>query len=183
MYEYCPEGVNWELDEPQSFVGEKFERFISLLFVKADSFSLTMVPYGEDTDRRLEKELEQYKIKQLMVPVWYGYYADDMALHELPTKTIKMYKANEAAKAVLLNYIDDIFLRKKEKEEFVDACFSLEDLNFYDGDSWLLGTVSHEMIATLYNTDDSFDELVNEIGNWKKVEGSVLKIPDFMSQE
>jgi hypothetical protein len=168
--------------ETVAFFGEKFEKFLHLLFLKSDSFSLTEVPWTEGTNNELEKALEPYIINQFCTPIWYGYYAGDMSLDELPVKKIYMYQANEATQKILLDYIDDIFLRKLQNNKLTDSDMSLEDLNFFIKDTWLLGTVSHEMMATLYNKDDTFDELLNEIGNWKKIEEpSFLKISDFVS--
>ena len=183
MYEYCPEGINWEVEEAVSFFGEMFEKFLNLLFIQSDSFSLTEAPWTEGVNTGLEKALEPYKMNQFLASMWYGYYAVDMPPDELPTKKIYMYEANETTKKILLNHIDDIFLHKLENNQLIDSDLSLEDLNFYIRDTWVLGTVSHEMMATLYNKDDSFDELINEIGNWKKIEeASSLKISDFLSQ-
>ncbi len=182
MYEYCPMGINWELDKSVSFTGEKFEKFINLIFEKSDSFSFTQICWLEDTNVELEKVLEPYKIKQFVTPTWYGYYAIGIPIDELPLKTIYLYEANEDTKKILLNHIDDLFLKKLENNTLIIQGMSLDDINFFNGETWVLGTVSHEKIATLYNADDSFDDLLKEIGNWKKIRKSVtLKISDFFS--
>ncbi len=182
MYEYCPMGINWELDDFVSFTGEKFEKFINLILEKSDTFSLILQRWLEGRDVELEKALEPYKIKQYVTPTWYGYYAIGIPIDELPLKTIYLYEANEDTKKILLNHIDDLFLNKLENDTLIEQRISLEDINFFNGETWILGTVSHEKIATLYNTDDSFDALLKEIGNWKKINKSdSLKIPDFLS--
>ncbi|MBR1692977.1 MAG: hypothetical protein IJ711_09425 [Lachnospiraceae bacterium] len=182
MYAYCPLGINWEFDDFVSFTGDKFEKLIALIFERSDSFSLTVVRWLDGKNVELEKALEPYKMKQFVTPTWYGYYAGDLSIDELPSKEIYLYEANEDTNTILLNHIDDLFLNKMENGTFVEQELSLEDINFFKDETWVLGTVSHEMIATLYNTDGSFDALMKEIGNWKEIKNTAsLKISDFVS--
>lgn len=181
MYEYYSMGVNWEHSDPKSFVGEKYHGFMDLLFEKADTFSLTVSRWQDNKDKSLESALAPYRKKQIKTHVWYGYYAVGIPEEKLPVMTINLYEANEETKKILLNKADDIFLNSVKSGKVEDSRLSLEDLNFFRGSEWILGTVSHEMQATIYNTDDSFDKLLKEIGNWKKEKDSnPLKLSDFI---
>ena len=182
MYEYCPMGVNWEFDDVVSFTGNKFEKLTDLIFEKSDTFSFTVARWLDDKNEELEKALESYKVNQFVTPIWYGYCAGEMLIDELPLKKIYLYEANEDTKKILLNHIADLFLNKMENDALIEQELSLEDINFFKDETWVLGTVSHEMIATLYNTDSSFDDLIKEIGNWKYIKNAApLKISDFVS--
>ncbi len=182
MYEYCPMGVNWEFDDLVSFTGSKFENLMDRIFERADSFSLTVARWLDDKSVELEKSLEPYKMNQVVTPTWYGYCAGDMSIDELPLMKIYLYQANEDTKKILLKHIDDLFLNKTENGTLIEQELSLEDINFFKDETWVLGTVSHEMMATLYNTDSSFDDLIKEIGNWKEINNTVsLRISDFVS--
>lgn len=184
MYKYCCFGINWELGEATSFTGKNFEKFIDLLFDNSDSFSLSNSRWFNANNNILQIELEPYLIKKYNTLKWFGYdYSQAPCEDEKYLIRVNMYEANDYTKKILLSHIDDIFLNRLVNGELIDDDLSLEDLNFFINNTLVLGTVSHAMKAILYNNNDSFDELLGDIGNWEKgKENEKITIPSLLNQ-
>ncbi len=161
---------------------EGFTQFLKVCFAHADRFSLAKFP-PTDYDivpNGAEVLLKPYEIQTLTPDRWYGYprYGRRMV------QTI--YQAVPESLDILLQCYQDVFLQKRNRVPKVSVdtvgfrskwVSILEDLCFWQGQTMLLGTVSHEYICSTNRIDDTFADALCQVADWLTEE-----IPDpFMT--
>lgn len=160
-----------------AIAGEKFSDLMELCFKRADYFTLTKSSgYKHFSDymfllksmetfwreRKVEKELKRalkpFYVKRIHTLHWFCFY------RETPLE-VTVYKAMPEAKAVLLQFFDDLFFEQNRPKLTPRAH---EDLCFFQNGRLILGTVSHEYICHAYPQDEEFDVRLRALGPWNE---------------
>ena len=160
---------NYEADpNPSMLAYEDFRELLNVCFRHATSFSMSKVWWDSCTDTSLEEELAPFLDREIKTLVWFGYdfrnppegcYGDVHAM---------IYRAEPAAKVILLRYFDDIFLRKFSKgNSSYDLELTLEDLCFFHQTKLFLGTVSHEKMLSVEPIHKELEDFMKTHGKWK----------------
>lgn len=161
---------------PLTIQREDLRRFLSLCFENGVWFSLQRAPWIQSVDSDLENELSPFLYRVLETDQWFG-YGREMVIH--------IYRADPAAKDILLRYMDDIFGRVLKNGELDDTTQTLEDLCIFSEDRLIMGTVSHEYMLAVDPLNDRFRQNLPKFGRWiEKAEtdftGMPLDISEFV---
>ncbi len=156
---------------PNALSGTSFYSFLDVCFSHTDQFSLAKFPLpGYDVvPNGAEVLLEPYIIQVLHPERWYGYsHMDGSAIETI-------YRTTPEALQILKQCYQDVFLQKRNRIPKVSVdtigfrskwVSILEDLCFWQNNTILLGTVSHESICTTNWIDETFAKELCQLALW-----------------
>lgn len=161
---------------PLTIQGEDLRAFLALCFEDGVWFSLQRAPWFQSVDSGLENELRPFLNRVIETDRWFGYVGK---------MTIQIYRADPAAKDILLRYMDDIFGRVFKNGELDDTTQTLEDLCIFSEDRLIMGTVSHEFMLAVDPLNDRFRQNLPKFGRWAEeppelYAGMPLDISEFV---
>lgn len=142
---------------PLTIQGEDLRTFLTLCFEDGVWFSLRRAPWSQSVDSGLENELRPFLNRIIETDRWFGY---------IGKMTIQIYRADPAARDILLRYMDDIFGRVSKNGELDDTTQTLEDLCIFSKDRLIMGTVSHEFMLAVDPLNDHFRQNLSKFGRW-----------------
>lgn len=144
--------------------GRDFEDLLDICFENAAYFSLTKNTWS-DRKEVLKSEfynmLRPYLCSDIFTPHWFCQYTKGQYINE-----VFIFRADAEAKYVLLKFQDRLFGNRTEKS----IGEGLYDLCFFNGSRLCLGTVSHEMICSVYPFSQKFADEVKKLGTWTEEE-------------
>lgn len=178
MYQLAVWGKDDTLETPVTISQECFSEFLQLCFQHADLFSLNKAVWADCVCKELQNELDPFLHKELQTSKWFGY--DDSLAPPRDRRQIRvhLYRADPAAKEIILKYCSDIFLRKRHNEVLEDSRQTLEDLCFFSDGKLFVGTVSHEYMLCVSPPDKNFENLIKKLGDWKYMQVPPFRIND-----
>lgn len=153
----------FEADTAQTVENEKFDFFLDLCFHEATAFSLQKGLWPTATDTSLELALEPYQIKTIETKVWFLNDLRNAPAGSERTMCIRLYRATDAAKAVLKAYFREIFLGHVAPDLQWNK-YTLGDLCFFKGKELIVGTISHEFILQVYPPKGAFEQAILPLG-------------------
>lgn len=145
---------------PLTIQGESLQRFLALCFEDAAWFPFQRAPWVQAVDNSMENELRPFLNCILETDRWFG-YGREMTVH--------IYRADPAAKDILLRYMNDIFGRVSQNGKLDDTAQTLEDLCIFSEDRLIMGTVSHEYMLAVDPQNDRFRQNLPKFGRWTEV--------------
>lgn len=151
---------------PETIQGEAFVQFLDLCFQEATYFSLKKAWWTECNDTSLQEELKSFLEKEITTLKWFGYDYSVAPEEDKREMNIYIYRATNEAKAILIRFFEDIFLREKKNMELVDSSQTLEDLCFFSANSIIVGTVSHEFLLEVFPPNLEFEQAIKQFGSW-----------------
>ncbi len=167
--------------EHDGIKGDNFVKFLHLCLEHSTMFSMSRRLLPHDRQYRVipntvEPALEPYWVKTLQPSCWCGYPK------KVDNYVQMIYKATEESIGVLAYYYEDVFLTfrpsvqpslpKMPNRRFLfpgerPFFWSLyEDLCFWQNDTMIIGTVSHEHICATNRIDDTFASRLSELAVW-----------------
>lgn len=178
MYQLAVWGKDDTLETPVTISQECFSEFLQLCFQHADLFSLNKAVWADCVCKELQNELDPFLHKELQTSKWFGY--DDSLAPPRDRRQIRvhLYRADSAAKEIILKHCSDIFLRKRHNEVLEDSRQTLEDLCFFSDGKLFVGTVSHEYMLCVSPPDKNFENLIKKLGDWKYMQVPPFRIND-----
>ena len=157
-----------EADTAQTIGNEKFDFFLDLCFQEATAFSLQKGLWPSATDPSLERALEPERIKTIETKVWFLNDYRNAPIGSERTMCIHLYRASDAAKAVLQAQFREIFLGHATPDLQWNK-YTLEDLCFFKGKELIVGTISHEFILQVYPPNGTFEQAILPLGAWERL--------------
>ena len=167
MYKLDTWGEDYERDTPMTISGDDFSAFLNKCFDNANLFSFNKAIWTNCSCKDMQKELEPFLSKEIQVQKWFGYDYSMAPERDRRTIRVYLYKADSAAKEIILRYCSDVFLRKNIGGEFMDPVQTLEDLCFFSDEKLFVGTVSHEFLLKVEPPSKDFEEFMKKLGRWK----------------
>ncbi len=158
--------------------GEEFRRFLTLCLTRSTAFSLSRrIPPRAlrryQYPHPIEAQLEPYLCCILQPDVWFGYPQREEGQEQL------VYKATEASVALLADHYNDIFLHPIDPTQAriparriplldrkMRVARALADLCFWQDNTMLVGTLSHECICETNVIDRDFAAALATCGTW-----------------
>ena len=138
--------------------GRKFVKLMKYLFKKTDYFSLHRMKCSSVLQTKILERLEPYLLKKIDTTHWFHYYVPTCNL-----LNIQIYEANKKTKKIILNFYKNLFAHNKDGN-IVNVP---EDLCFFKNEKLVLGTVSHDRIASVFETVDISMEYIKTLGEWE----------------
>ena len=166
MYDF----IAFEEDKPDenTISCDEFKALLDICFRHAENFSMNIHKWSRCADKSLELELEPFRERNFMTPVWFGYDMRLFSQEDYWELKVMIYRTDPAAKDILLRYYDDVFLRKRSQDgSFTDLDLTLEDLCFFKDSKLFLGTISHESMLFIDAIDPELETFVKNHGNWE----------------
>ncbi len=172
---------NMQKDTFGGIRGDAFREFLRICFSNADFFTLSKtVPRGYELVPNVpEAQLLPFLLKAAPVKAWYGYERISITMIQ------NIYRTSDAARKVISDCYDDIFLtaKKRLKKVPIDTVGRipkqvsvLEDICFFSRERMLLGTVSHERFCSTNMLDEKFAGELLSVGAWKEAQEPELGI-------
>lgn len=161
--------------------GDAFREFLCICFSNADYFTLSKtVPRGYELIPNVpEAQLAPFLLKAVSVKAWYGYEKISETMIQ------SVYRTSDAARNIISDSYDDIFLtaKKRLKKVPIDTVGKipkqvsvLEDLCFFSRERMLLGTLSHERFCSTNMLDEKFAGELLSVGAWREAQKLELGI-------
>lgn len=172
MYKLAVWGKDDTLETPVTISQECFSEFLQLCFQYADLFSLNKAVWANCVCKDLQNELEPFLYKELQTSKWFGYDYSLAPPRGRRQIRVYLYRADRAAKEIILKHCSDIFLRNRHHEVFEDSLQTLEDLCFFSDGTLFVGTVSHEYMLNVFPPDKDFENVIKKLGNWNYIQES-----------
>lgn len=182
MYKLNVFGGSDENDEPQTIEGKLFCDLLEVSFNGAKYFSFNQSVWASDSKNELQTKLVPFLYKKIETPVWFGYDYTLAPAENYREVRVNIYRTDLAAKAILLEFFSDIFLRKLENEKLCGTGQNLEDLCFFTDNQVLLWTVSHEFILAIDPISKELKQFVDNHGKWKSVSGDVVDLSQYVGK-
>lgn len=134
--------------------GEKFRNFIACCLEHSTLFSLTFHNMNKERNQQSIQDLNEFYYKSFKTNLWYCYKALDKPID------VALYHSNSNLLDSIMTCFDRLFPTQLQ---------GMEDICFFNDDSLLLGSVSHEGIAQLFLSSESELSVFTKFARWEKV--------------
>ena len=168
MYEFAVWGKDGTLDEPRTISHGAFADFLTQCFSAADLFSMNLAPWTECVCGEMQTALAPFLVKELNMFRWFGYDQTDAPPRDRRQMSVYLYRADMAARDIILAHADDIFLNHFTDGVWQDSVQTLEDLCFFSQGKLIVGTVSHERLLSVAPPDKAFETYIQTLGDWNE---------------
>ena len=101
-------------------------------------------------------------MQEVRTPKWFGYDYTSRPYAKERTHAF-IYRAESAAKEILLKHLPNIFFRSKKRDTPYPT---LEDLCFFSNGQLFIGNISHEYMLWAYPPNEEIELQLKQIADW-----------------
>lgn len=134
--------------------GVKFRNFIAYCLEHSTLFSLTFHNMINGRNQQSIQGLNKFLCKSFKTDIWYCYKVLDKPID------VALYHSNPNLLGYIMKHFDRLFPSRLQ---------GIEDICFFNDESLLLGSVSHEEIAQLFLPTESELSNYTQFARWEKV--------------
>lgn len=158
---------------------KKYHCFLEACFKAADTFSMNYTPWTNAVEKELEEKLRPFLIRKISTPVWFGYDYRNAPEGDYREIDVNLYRTDEEACQILKEMFDDIFFRKRKFFQIMDSLQNLEDICFFRDKKLTAGTVTHELLLGVQDSDIKLLRAESLFTKWDKVYSSEFCRNDY----
>ena len=149
-------------DIPSILSKKWLQDFLDICFSHADCFTLNEAPWFKAILKDLQLELTPFLMQEVRTPKWFGYDYTSRPYAKERTHAF-IYRAESAAKEILLKHLPNIFFRSKKRDTPYPT---LEDLCFFSNGQLFIGNISHEYMLWAYPPNEEIELQLKQIADW-----------------